>query len=259
MWARLAAAALCVLPAAGLLLSPPAGLTRPRLPRVVCARLSAGDDREWSADDELDAADTTSSWEEELAESKAWQAKQAPADEAWAVDEEAHLGLDDDDDEPRDDMLRRQLAEKQAALMLDALEGEKGAAEEPRVLESLKAVLSSLSRLEQKLDRLEKKVDGLSTEGSAAAPAGPSAGPDGGGAAPARFEERATPGTDAPTWDGEVDEAAYFDDDGDALFDMPDWRDVRRLKRMMEAGGDAGGDEADPDGGAGGKAKGEAA
>jgi len=36
-------------------------------------------------------------------------------------------------------------------------------------------------------------------------------------------------------WDGEVDEMAYFDEDGDSLSDdQPDWRDVRKLKALFE-------------------------
>ena len=58
-------------------------------------------------DDELDAMDTVSDWDAELAEMKAWEAAQQKTqppdvgaffDSGTGVDEDAHLGLGDDGD-----------------------------------------------------------------------------------------------------------------------------------------------------------------
>lgn len=172
-----------------------------------------------STEDELDALDTVSSWDEELAQMKAWEAQQkgfaaetAGGAEGPHVDEEAHLGLDDDDDESPAEEQQRQLEEMKAAMLLmDAAKSgaasDAAGSSDSRVLTSLDSVLRTMMRLEQKVDALSAAVDKLSQRA-----AGPGA----------------APGTDA--WDGEVDENAWFDQDDD---DLPDWRDVRRLNKLL--------------------------
>ena len=201
--------------------------------------------------DELDAEDTVSSWDEEVAQMRAWEAEQrggaaaAPSPprsvdkDAPAVDEEAHFGLFDDEAESDDARILRQFAEKEAALLL---EREMASGKRPAsaasdgsskyVLSSLEAVLNALNRLTEKVDALGEKVDRMSAS-LAKAPAAPSSPAE--GAAPAGASQ--TDGSDAKPekaggWDGEVDETAWFDDD-DIDEDMPDWRDVRRLNKLL--------------------------
>ena len=104
------------------------------------------DDDPW--DEELDAADTTSSWDEEIAAMEAWKAgKSASPDwsgeQAGHVDEDAHYGFEDPEDP--DAMRQRQLSEKNAALELLARAAGGGAPQaEPgnaRVLTALDSVL----------------------------------------------------------------------------------------------------------------------
>lgn len=104
-----------------------------------------------------------------------------------------------------------------------------------QALASLETVLSSISRLEDKVDALSKKVDAIISASPAAAPADPTAaapsGPTNTPTAPATPASPATPATpEAAQWDGNVDEGAWFDADDD---DMPDWRDVRRLNKLL--------------------------
>ena len=186
-------------------------------------------------DDELDALDTVSLWDEELAEMKAWEAAQAAKkqsqpdvgaffDSGTGVDEDAHLGLGDDDDDDDD--------AGTALWMLRQLESQQGKAapkDETRIMTSLESVLNAISRLSDKIDRVESKVDKLlsappRTDGGA--PPQPSA--------EVKPQDGASPAEGG--WDGVVDEEAWFDDvDED---DLPDWRDVRKLKRMFEQSGD---------------------
>ena len=92
---------------------------------VASPQLTAGD-----GDEELDAADTVSSWDEELAMMKAWEAARKveaggrPAAESGSgVDEDAHLGLGEDfDSEDPAAAALRQAAEKQAAVLLAGIE-----------------------------------------------------------------------------------------------------------------------------------------
>lgn len=200
--------------------------------------LASAADTTSSWDEELDAADTTSSWDDEEAAMKVWEAQQKPAQQPFAagdgsgVDEDAHLGLYDDSEEPSERMLR-QVAEKQAALallegsMLSNMAGVPGGESESKaVLGSLTAVLNALTRLTETVHELSARVDRVakeleSTKVSAAAT------PPTGGAADAAATGPAV------SWNGEVDEQAWFDDDqGDQ--DGPDWRDVRRLKRLLD-------------------------
>ena len=116
--------------------------------------------------DELDALDTSDDWEAQLAEMRAWEASQkstAPSAGSDGVDEEAHLGLGPDDDEETPEARSvRQLAEKQAAVLLSQIENSKGGAPaDKRVMTSLEAVLGALGRLEDKVDSLNSKVEQL--------------------------------------------------------------------------------------------------
>jgi hypothetical protein len=191
-------------------------------------------------DGELDADDTVSSWDEQLAEMRAWEEanmKQTSVDaglsEEAHVDEEAHFGFGDDD-ETSEERAMRQLAEKQASLMLGRMEGNSPAdsggtaMEMKRMLTSIEAVLNAVERLSERLDVVSAKVDKVhaSLAGEAA------------GGAPASDGTPAAPEGDS--WDGNVDEEAWFDDDPDE--DLPDWRDVRRLKRLLEEDGEDGAD-----------------
>ena len=200
-------------------------------------------------DEELDAEDTVDSWDAQLAEMEAWAAQQKAQetssdassilDSDTGVDEDAHFGLgDDDDDEDAAGRALRQLTEKQASLVLRRIEEQQAAQSPPSdkaVLTSLSAVLTSLNALTAKVDALTLKVDKLQQkmDSASTAPASTevaSAEPE---TAPAATD--ATPPAPpappaAPEWDGNVDESAWFDDDGD---DMPDWRDVRRLNNLL--------------------------
>ena len=92
-------------------------------------------------DEELDAEDTVDSWDAQLAEMEAWAAQQKAQetssdassilDSDTGVDEDAHFGLgDDDDDEDAAGRALRQLTEKQASLVLRRIE-EQQAAQSP--------------------------------------------------------------------------------------------------------------------------------
>jgi hypothetical protein len=179
------------------------------------------------ADEELDAADTTSSWDEEVAAMRAWEAAQAakrpapaPAASESGVDEEAHFGFAEDAEDDTDRILR-QVAEKQAALallegsLLQRVAGAEVGAESGDakvILGSLTAVLNSLTRLTEAVAKLNAKVDALAAGLRAAAPSAAESAP--------------------PAEDGEVREDAWFDDDPDDQ-DGPDWRDVRRLNSLL--------------------------
>ena len=184
----------------------PNGLARPafdpmaraRLPRVVAQ------DDVW--DEEIDAADTLSDWEAELAASKAWEqsrASKAPAEATeWngEVDEEAYFDVDMDDADLGDSDWRdaRRAAplpadENSVARRLRLLAEERSGAPPPvagipsavqssdgpsnaQVMTSLSAVLAGLARLEEKVDALGARLDGLQRAGSST-PAAPMAAP----------------------------------------------------------------------------------
>lgn len=208
-------------------------------PRCRSPLLMASDDEDDG--DALDAMDTVSDWDAELAEMKAWEASQRaskPAsDDPFVVDEDAHLGLGDDDDEDPAALALRQMTEKQAALMLNRIEGQsvQAAPSDKAVLTSLEAVLNALAVLGDKVDYLTAKVDKLSAAQPAAtvdattepaatqASSEPPAAKASSGPA-AETTDAAVPAAESKEdqWDGQVDETAWFDDDGD---DMPDWRD----------------------------------
>jgi len=193
-------------------------------------------------DNELDAEDTVDSWDAQMAEQAAWEAAMeksrggssagSDVNPETGVDEEAHFGLGDDDDETPAERTMRQLAEKQASVMLSQFEASRAPPENTRVMTSLSAVLTVLARLEDKVDRLSARVEALAAEDSPSAPPPPPPGPP---VVPSESSPAAAPPASppAPDYSWEVDETAWFDDDGDAA-DLADWRDVRRLKRLLE-------------------------
>eukprot|EP00747_Dinoflagellata_sp_TGD_P181315 gnl/TRDRNA2_/TRDRNA2_35111_c0_seq1.p1 gnl/TRDRNA2_/TRDRNA2_35111_c0~~gnl/TRDRNA2_/TRDRNA2_35111_c0_seq1.p1 ORF type:complete len:232 (-),score=36.66 gnl/TRDRNA2_/TRDRNA2_35111_c0_seq1:267-962(-) len=86
---------------------------------------------------------------------------------------------------------------------------------------ALEKVLDAIAELSRKVDALDSKIDRLSKE----SPSDPS---------------DSVSSTVAPSsgtvdsWDGTIDETAYFDDE-DTDNDLADWRDVQRAKKMLEA------------------------
>jgi len=218
---------------------------------VASPQLTAGD-----GDEELDAADTVSSWDEELAMMKAWEAARKveaggrlAAESGSGVDEDAHLGLGEDfDSEDPAAAALRQAAEKQAAVLLAGIEAQSAAPPTDKaVMTSLEAVINAISRLSDKVDALTAKVDQLqqarptaadasssATEAPpAAAPPPPTAGAaDDAPPVAASAAGGAAAADTSAQWDGEVDETAWFDQDDDDD-DMPDWRDVRRLNKLL--------------------------
>ena len=113
------------------------------------------------------------------------------------------------------------------------------------LMASLQALLATVTKLEEKVDTLSRKVDELQAvspttdaPGTATAASGPTTSPP---AAPASGPT-ASPPAAAPTpppaaapdetWDGSVDEGAWFDADDDDN-ELGDWRDVRRLNKLL--------------------------
>ena len=219
---------------------------RPPVRLRAASAVCSADDDPW--DEELDAMDTTSSWDEEIAAMEAWKAgKSASPDwsgeQAGHVDEDAHYGFEDPEDP--DAMRQRQLSEKNAALELLARAAGGGAPPEAepgnaRVLTALDSVLRSMMRLEERLGAIEKKMDGMLAAGGAAptaADTAPTAADAASPSAPAPPPSAAPADDDAPKaeeWNGEVDEAAWFDVDADEE-ELGDWRDVRKLKKLFES------------------------
>jgi hypothetical protein len=183
-------------------------------PRVRLSPLCQLEDEE-VAPFELDALDTSDSWDEQLVAQKKWEQEQAaktyksnhPAYLAeWGVDEEAHFGLGDAeyDDDPGgvENFKQKLMASELLKQVRSAAGGMPGAADSDlsnkRVLTSLESVISILIRLDGKLDAVMARLDKLEKLGSSGAP----------GDAPA-------PPKDAGEWDGQVVEGAYFDYDAD--------------------------------------------
>lgn len=177
------------------------------------------------AEDELDAFDTSDSWDEQEAAEAAWKAAQqaeasasatpsgkSSLDEGTGVDEDAHLGLGDDDDESPEEIKLRQQAEKQAAIMLRQIQSNAAAVggspglDTQRLMTSLGSVLRAIGRLSDKLDDISEKVDALQAASNSATLATPSFGVE---SVPALSKK------DEFEWDGTIDESAWFDDDDD--------------------------------------------
>jgi len=190
-------------------------------PALALARTHSSPVCQLDENDEIDALDTSDSWESQMAEQRLWQVEQVAKDidqqanlADWAVDEGAHLGLGDDA-APDEDKVTPDTVEdfKQKLVDMEVLNqvrsaagGAPGAADNElsnkRVLTSLESVIGQLIRLDKKLDALTSKVDKLAARGvSGAAPAAPAA-----------------PAVDDGGWDGDAMEGAYFDyDDDDPL------------------------------------------
>ena len=222
------------------------GMQRPSANRAApCLAAADGDNAEF---EEVDAMDTSDSWSAQEAEFAAWQAAQKKESSAESVlgsgtgvDEDAHYDLGGEDEEDPAARTLRQLSEKQAALMLSTIEAKTTPTADKAILTSLEAVISTLNRLTDQVDRLSAKVDALQAATASAPPqTAPTTAADASeGAKPTVSSTDAATSVPkladaAPTkdeWDGEVDETAWFDEDDDD--DMPDWRDVRRLNKLL--------------------------
>jgi len=217
----------------------------------------------YDADEELDAADTTSSWDEEVAGEAAWRASMAAS--ASASDEDASAGA-----WAGVPPALRQLAEKAKTSEASTASSTAGEAapglDNNEVLRALNVVISNLARLEEKVDvltavtRLEQKVDSLSSSLleqrvaplASVAPAAPGPSPPVKKIAPtvaeraaARIAPFSAPKTmfaqdwdgdrgdedDDNEWDGNVNEESYFDVDEETA-NLPDWREVRARKGL---------------------------
>lgn len=83
--------------------------------------------------------------------------------------------------------------------------------------------------IHKQVDALSAKVDRLGGAAPAAAPRSPPAAPP--APAPPTATAPSAGEVDGAGWDGSVDETAYFDESDED--DRPDWRDVRKLKRLL--------------------------
>ena len=158
--------------------------------------------------DELDALDTSDSWEAQMQEEQMWKRKRRETTQSnydSGVDEEAHFDIGDDSDDSWT-----------AAELLDSVKVAAAAASDNnvhRTVESLKSIITILTRLEEKVDALSNKVQDLAhrpcSDSTSEEPC-------------AQLES---------VWDGTTDETAYFDDDA-ADGDLEDWR-VRRARNQL--------------------------
>jgi len=180
-------------------------------------------------DGEVDAYDTSDSWEEQLAAQRAWLAEEQKkaesakgGQEGEHVDESVHVGLGDGDSSQEDEdgfgaynaAAFRELEHARAAKLLRVVEAHQAerasdAAFEPsaapsastsdgadaaalkRLTVSFEAVISSLTRIESKVEEMSAKIQKLES---------------------ALLSKGVITGEDAEQWDGVVDESAYFDD-----------------------------------------------
>lgn len=209
----------------------------------VCFRAQLSEN-EW---EELDGGDTVSDWDDEIAQMKAWQAAQAAKESgsakvdatgaAWGgeVDESAYF--DDPDDDAANSLLE-EIAQRRAA----AAAAKGGASPEAsgdaasevqykRVLTAIEGVLNTMSRIEERMGRLEAKLDSMSSAKAEQLTESPAAEPPAEAAAPSAAAPAVEKKSDVGGWDGEVDEDAWFDDDPDE--DLGDWRDVKRLEKLL--------------------------
>ena len=230
------------------------------LPLMRSSHLKMEADGKAADDGELDAEDTTDSWESQLAEQAAWMAAQnkqqgkadVAAAEVWDGEVDETAWFDEEDDEDDQTRIERQEAEKQLALLLGRIEKAGGKSpvastappDNAKVMLSLKSVLSGMMRLEEKIDDLNEKVDKLlkakgsesenkmapgafgSSSSSSSSPSAASPSPP-----PAASAKKDYLPSD---WDGNTIEDAYFDEE-DTDEELADWRDVRKAKAMLEA------------------------
>lgn len=247
------ASAAAALRVPALFVTPPvAGPPRSRTLRLQLPFIPPPGDNDEDMDESDDPAfDGCDDWDAQLAEQKAWEESMAskmggkntatPAAKGDGdfvpVNEEAHFGLDDDDNETDVQRSIREQAEKEARLIIERATAASSPTEDSRIMTSLEAVLNTMMRLEGKVDKLTAQVQQLKGQQAAAAaaptpsppppPASTGSSPPGPATAPA-----APAAPEFSGWDGVEDESAWFDDDPDE--DFADWRDVRRLKKMME-------------------------
>lgn len=202
---------------------------RPSTARRVVANTLMQEDVEY---DELDALDTVSDWDAELAEQEAWLAMQKEKEN----DEERRKKRtelaeqekgNDEGDEPKTDV-SQMFGSLHASSAEDILEQIKVAAAakanppsqdevNEKIQFTLGTIVNQLARLEAKLDRVEKAQKKLMNSG------GLLIGEDG---AEETQKEKINPGE----WDGVVDETVWFDeeDDDTHVSEFVDWRDVRK-------------------------------
>lgn len=167
-------------------------------------------------DEELDAMDTSDTWDAQLEAQRRWEADQAAkkterpqtnrAD--WYVDEEAHFGLGDNAEHDDDlggveNFKQKLMASELLNQVREAAGGASGSADNElsnkRILTSLESVISTLIRLNDKIDSVIAKLERMEKEGQSGASTPPPPIDDGG-------------------WDGDAIEGAHFDyDDDDPL------------------------------------------
>jgi hypothetical protein len=167
---------------------------------------------------EVDALDTSDSWDDQLLAQRKWEQEQTAKTEAakkeatmadWGVDEEAHFGLGDDaeyDADPggMEDFKQKLMASEVLKQVRSAADAAPGATDSDlsnkRVLTSLASVISTLIRLDTKLDAVIARLDKMEKKRGASS------------AAPA---DAPGPPKDAGGWDGQVIEGSHFDYDAD--------------------------------------------
>lgn len=229
------------------------------------AAVPVADERFDGFDDELDAMDTSDSWDEQLAMQEAWLAAQKkkqgkaadpePEPDGLTVDEEAHYDFDDPDDDDRPDWreVRGGVAGQRASELsiLSGIVGQRQpspppaaapaagpAADDIRVM--LDAVVRTLARLEEKIDRIEEAMDiQPPSQPPDAPPSPPPAAEPTDKESPVAKPAAEAPKPSAPLAprtmaedEPHVDETAYMDDDPDDQ-DLGDWRVVRRLNNLL--------------------------
>ena len=217
--------------------------------RAAPLRLQMRDD-----DEELDALDGCDDWDQAMKEQEQWMAEQKAKKESYGgsfgkaslqsdddgpleVDESAWFDEPDDEETPAE-MAKRQMAEKQAAEMLARIQAAAPTApDNSKVMTSLESVLTMMMRLEAKVDNLTTLVEKLRKEtpvlkDTPTPPPAAAAAPKAEDETPAEPTKKPLPPPVTDEWDGTVDEGAWFDDDPDE--DFADWREVRRLKKLLE-------------------------
>ena len=210
--------------------------------------------------EEMDAMDTSDSWDDQLAMQQAWLAAQKktqgeapdpePEADGLSVDEEAHYDFDEPGDNVGYDWraVRAGVTGKRASELsiLSGMIGRPPSSPPPAPAAAdagtLEAVVRTLARLEEKIDRIEKAM-GIETPSpppaAAAPPSPPPAGAEPTAKAAPKPPAKAPKKPSAPLAprtmaedEPHVDESAYMDDDPDDQ-DLGDWRVVRRLNNLF--------------------------
>ena len=106
-----------------------------------------------------------------------------------------------------------------------------------RVLTAIEGVLNTMGRMETRMGNIETAIQKMATQSKDGTKAGAETSES------TTFPKEETLPTassgeaeggvkdEAGRWDGTVDEDAYFDDDPDE--DLGDWRDVKRLEKLL--------------------------